>query len=393
MDERQLRQEAITRFNTGESPKEIYQSLGKGKTWFFKWIKRSQNDGENWSQEKSRKPHHIPKKINKAMEQTVIDIRKQLEKEPYAQIGALTINWHLQQQGQNALPISTINNVIKRNNLTSKRKRYQPKGKNYPAPTVTKSNDLHEFDTIGPRYLKTDGRFYSSNIIDAYDRRCSVNPMRRQTRFDIITALIRSWQILGMPVYLQMDNLLPVRGSNRYPHSFGLVIRLCLELGIQPVFIPIKEPWRNGIIERFQNVFDKMFFRVQYFKDFNHVLKQAQGFELFHNQNHCYSTLEGKTPMEKFSGKSSLLAADFRIPEKLNINPGFIHLIRFIRSNRILDVFGEKFAMPMEVEYEYVWATIDTANETLSVNHDSKLIEKFRYPLPRTFIEFSKSDL
>ena len=66
-------------------------------------------------------------------------------------------------------------------------------------------------------------------------------------------------------MYLQMDNLLPLRGSNRYPHSFGLVIRLCLELGIQPIFVPIGEPWRNGIVEHFQNVFDKMFFRAQYF--------------------------------------------------------------------------------------------------------------------------------
>jgi len=27
------------------------------------------------------------------------------------------------------------------------------------------------------RKAKTDGRFYSANIIDAYDRRCSVNPI------------------------------------------------------------------------------------------------------------------------------------------------------------------------------------------------------------------------
>lgn len=393
MNEQQLRQEAITRYKGGKSPKEIYQSLGKGKTWFFKWVKRFKYGGDNWVQERSRKPHHIPGKINNTMEQAVIDVRKQLEKEPYAQIGALNINWHLHQQGFVSLPISTINKIIKRNNLTSKRKRYQPKGKNYPAPMVTKSNDLHQFDIIGPRYLKTDGRFYSANIIDAFDRRCSINPIRRQTRFDIIHALVRSWQTLGIPVYLQMDNLLSARGSNHYPHSFGLVIRLCLHLGIQPVFIPIKEPWRNGIIERFQDIFDKMFFRTQYFKDLSHVIKQAGGFELFHNQNHRYSTCEGKTPAEKFSGQSKLLPIDFKLPEKLNIGPGYIHLIRFIRSNRILDVFGEKFAMPIDVEYEYVWATIDTIGETLTIYHDTKEVEKVRYQLPKTYIEFSKSDL
>lgn len=277
--------------------------------------------------------------------------------------------------------------------MVRKRPKYTPKGVNCPSLEITHSNCLHQFDVIGPRYLKTDGRFYSGNIINAFDRRCNVNPMRRQTRTDIANALIRSWQTLGIPTYLQMDNILSARGSNRYPHSFGLVIRLCLKFGIQPLFIPVKEPWRNGIIEHFQNVFDKMFFRAQYFKSFNHLFQQAKGFEIFHNQNHRYSTLEGKTPMEKFSGNITLLSKDFKLPKKLAITPGHIHLIRFIRSNRILDIFGEKFVMPIEVEYEYVWATIDTAKESLFVYHDSKLIEKFDYPLPKTSIDLSKIEL
>ena len=243
MDEREIREQAIRRYENGESPKEIYQSLGKSKAWFFKWLKRSQLDGEDWVKDLSRRPHRTRRRIDKAMEQAVIETRKHLEKELYAQIGALNISWHLKQQGINPPPIVTINKILKRNNLVrQRRKRYQPKGVSYPALEVIQSNYLHEFDMLGPRYLKNDGRFYSANIIDAYDRRCNVNPIRRQTKIDIINTLIHCWQTLGIPTYLQMDNKLPARGSNRYPRSFGLVIRLCLELGIQPIFIPIKEP-------------------------------------------------------------------------------------------------------------------------------------------------------
>jgi putative transposase len=63
------------------------------------------------------------------------------------------------------------------------------------------------------------------------------------------------------------------------------------------------------------------------------------------------------------------------------------------RSNRVLDIFGEKFPMPVDLEYEYVWVTIDTENETLSIYHDSILIDKLDYPLPKTYIELSKIDL
>ena len=393
MDEIETRKQAISRYEDGEYPKQIYQSLGKSKRWFFKWLKRYKDGKESWWEEFSRRPHSTKQKIDGSMEQAIIDTREELERTLYAQIGALNIKWHLKDKGHSSPSIPTINKVLKRNNLVRKRKRYEPKGADYPALKATCSNFLHQFDVVGPRYLKTDGRFYSANIIDAYDRRCCINPVRRQTKSDILASLIRCFKLLGIPGYLQMDNKLPMRGSNRYPHSFGLVIRLCLYLGIQPIFIPIAEPWRNGIIERFQDVFDKMFFRSQYFKGFYHVVSQAKGFELFHDNNHRYSTLEGRTPAEKMTGDIKYLPKDFKIPSRLGISPGYVHLVRFIRSNRILDVFGEKFAMPVELEYEYVWVTIDTEKETLSIFHDLKLIDKLDYPLPKTYIELSKIDL
>ena len=393
MDESELRKQAISRYENGESPKSIYQSLGRSKKWFFKWLKRYRNGGSNWYKELSRRPHQSKQKIDDSMEQAIIDTRKKLETTLYAQIGALNIKWHLEKQGLTPPPISTINYVLKRNNLVKKRHKYEPRGADYPALKAICSNFMHQFDVVGPRYLKTDGRFYSANAIDAYDRRCCINPVRRQTKSDILASLIRCWYVLGIPEYLQMDNKLPMRGSNRYPHSFGLIIRLCLYLGIQPIFIPIGEPWRNGIIERFQDVFDKMFFRSQYFKSFSHLVSQARGFEAFHDRNHRYSTLEGKTPLEKMSGKIKYLPKDFKLPSKLSIPLGDVHLVRFIRSNRVLDVFGEKFPMPVELEYEYVWVTIDTEQESLSIYHDFRLVKKISYPLPKTYIELSKIDL
>jgi len=136
-----------------------------------------------------------------------------------------------------------------------------------------------------------------------------------------------------------------------------------------------------------------MFFRAQYFKDFDHLYKKAKDFELFHNQNHHYSTLGSMTPNQKCSRGIKLLSSDFRLPKRLSIAPVYIHLIRFIRSNRILDIFGEKYIMPKDVEYEYVWATIDTAQKTLFVYHDSKLVVKYPYPLPKSSIDLSKISL
>ncbi len=390
MNEQRLRECAIQRYEAGEEPKKIYTNLHKSKKWFFKWLKRFKSGDSDWSKDISRRPHYSAKRIDKTMEQTVIEARQQLEATPYAQIGAASIDWLLEKQGSKRPAIATINRVIKRNNLTRKRPpRYNPKGVDYPSIEVTKSNVLHQLDVLGPRYLKSDGRFYSIHIIDAYDRRANINPRRRQTKTDVTCALTRSWQTLGIPTYLQMDNTLATQGSHLHPHSFGLVVRLCLLLGIQPVFIPIREPWRNGIIERFNHDFDRMFFRAQFFRNFTHVCQQAINFEAYRHRNHRYSTLKGHVPEQHVTDNLKLLSKNFEIPKKLSIKSGYVHLVRFIRSNRIIDIFSEKFLMPLSVVYEYVWATIDTKQQKLLLYHDKKLFKELDYKLPSTAFDLS----
>ncbi len=390
MDEKALRELAIRRYENGEKPKAIYDSLNKTKQWFFKWFKRFQSGDPGWSTDRSRRPHRSPNKTDSKMEQTIIEQRQALEETLYAQIGADSIGWQLRQKHDDLPSQATINRIINRNNLTRKRPKYISKNKNYPALDITKTNFLHQVDVVGPRYIKSDGRFYSINIIDAFDRRALVNPKRRQTRIEVTQALLRAWQTLGIPVYLQMDNTMANLGSHLHPHSFGIVIRLCLLLGIQPLFIPIREPWRNGIVERFNNVFDKTFFRAQFFKNFDYLCKQALSFEHFHMHNHRYSTMHGKTPNQQASKNIKRLPATFTLPHELTIADGFVHFIRFIRSNRTLDTNGEHFPMPMSVVYEYVWATIDTEQEKLLVHYDKKLIKEFEYSLPKTSLDLSQ---
>ena len=49
--------------------------------------------------------------------------------------------------------------------------------------------------------------------------------------------------------------------------------------------------------------------------------------------------------------------------------------------------------MPQDVEYEHVWAIIDTAKEKLFVYHDSKLVVEYPYLLPKSSIDLSRFDL
>ena len=190
---------------------------------------------------------------------------------------------------------------------------------------------------------------------------------------------------MGMPDFLQLDNALMFRGSNRYPRSFGLVIRLCLHYGVTPVFIPIGEPWRNGVIESFNNTYDKMFYRRQWFPSYSALKRQSKNFQRFHNKSHRYSCLKGKTALETISGIDDtpvMLPPATKLPKLEHIPDGQIVIIRFIRSDRLLDIFTEKFEVPKELVYSYVKAVIDTSQHVLNIYLGEDLITSFEYSIP-----------
>ena len=189
---------------------------------------------------------------------------------------------------------------------------------------------------------------------------------------------------MGLPDFLKLDNELSFRGSNRYPRSPGLVIRLCLHFGVTPVFIPISEPWRNGEIEKFNDTYNKKFFRRQWFPSYSALKRQSKNFQRFHNKHHRYSCLKGKTPIEVIeeSGHNPIKpGANTKLPQIDKMPDGNIILIRFIRSNRLLDVFGERFKVSKDLVYSYVKAVIITEIRSLHVYLGDELVQQFDYQL------------
>jgi hypothetical protein len=187
-----------------------------------------------------------------------------------------------------------------------------------------------------------------------------------------------------MPDALQMDNELAFRGSNRYPRSFGVVVRFALALGIAPVFIPTGEPWRNGIIERFNRTWDERFFRSQTFRDFNHLRKAAKEFVGYHNSHHRYSVLGHQTPDQR---KAELLPParydrHINLDKRIPLEEGSIYFVRFIRSDCMLHLPNESFKVPESLKYCYVVAEISVENHCIFVQHGDQVVQTIEYIMP-----------
>jgi hypothetical protein len=60
---------------------------------------------------------------------------------------------------------------------------------------------------------------------------------------------------------------------------------------------------------------------------------------------------------------------------------GRYHLVRFIRSDCRLNIFGEVFSTPSETQHEYVVAIIDVKEQKLKLFLDTIQIEEYDYQL------------
>ncbi len=63
--------------------------------------------------------------------------------------------------------------------------------------------------------------------------------------------LVRHWRQFGLPGYAQFDNDTVFQGPHQWPDTFGRVTRLCLGLGVVPVFSPPRETGFQAAVENY----------------------------------------------------------------------------------------------------------------------------------------------
>lgn len=126
--EEEIRKKAIEKYIKGQPPKTIYTEFKRSKKWFFKWLRRYQTGHKHWYKDQPRAPKKRPTKLSEVERQRIIETRKRLEDQKFAQIGVSAIKWELSKSGNIFPSDSTINRVLKGEGLIKKNSLY-PKGR------------------------------------------------------------------------------------------------------------------------------------------------------------------------------------------------------------------------------------------------------------------------
>jgi len=218
------------------------------RTTGHKLVKRFIMEGGNCLVVDSKKPHSNPQKTCQKIEKLIIRIRKK-----YPDWGARKLKVLLEEKyPKKKFPSeTTINAILKRNNLIKPKQRRNPKeGKSHPKFDPSHPNEIWSADYKGKFKIGNKRYCWPLTICDSNSRMilgifCHYKPDFKSVK----QAYIKVFKKYGLPKFIHTDNGTPF-GSMRSPRRFSKLCYWLIDLGITPVFSDPASPQQNGRHER-----------------------------------------------------------------------------------------------------------------------------------------------
>jgi putative transposase len=385
------RQQAIRMRLAGDTLSMISQTLRRSDAWVRKWWQRYLTAGGEGLYDLTRAHGDLVNRTPAHMERAILAIRRRLvaratPQTRYALIGAATIHEELKVLGFARVPtVRTIERILHRANLTSppiRLARRVPRG-TYPGPQAHDSNQVHQVDMVGPRYLTEDKtKYYFLICKDAFDQSVYAEFQAGNSMDQVLPFLIHAWQHLGLPQWVQFDNGRSFYGSGRWSGSINRVIRLVLRLGVQPIFIPEARPERNGSVENFNGWFQPLLLRHP-FPNPAAVRRELRRLLVATNEQHVHQHLSFKTAAQFRRGKRlRKLPANFKIDfDKIPVATGKITLIRWVPVHGYIDILGESVKVGRRRRFQYVKVVIETHTQILKIYRNGQLVKQCTFRL------------
>ena len=209
--------------------------------------------GVDWA-DRSTAPHRT-RRVAPVTEEAVLAVRAELATGILGDCGALAIRDELRGRGLADVPSPrTIGRILERRGVLDGRRRVRrpppPRGWYIPALTA-REVDLDSFDIVTGLRLQGGAHLEALTGISLHGGLPAAWTGASMTSGPTRAALVEHWTAVGLPGFAQFDNDTRFLGTHGQPDVLGSVPRLCLALGVTPVFAPIREMGFQAAIEAF----------------------------------------------------------------------------------------------------------------------------------------------
>ena len=239
-----LRREFVRLARTGSlNMSTLCQRYGVSRKTGYKWLLRYAREGDPGLLDRSRRPHHQPRRSPVSLEQVILGLRQR-----FPAWGGRKLARVMRNEGHSQIPSpSTITEILRRHGALHSAD--QPPPQNYIRFEHPHPNDLWQMDFKGDFPLQR-GRCHPLTVLDDHSRFALCLAACRHERFKIVkTHLTQAFERYGIPLRMTMDNGPPwgCAGYNRLTQLSAWLI----EQGIGVSHSRSYHPQTQGKDERF----------------------------------------------------------------------------------------------------------------------------------------------
>jgi len=283
----------------GRSVSELAAKHGIHRSWLYKLLTRYKQGGEEALRPRSRRPRSCPHKTKGEIEQAVVALRAQLDREGHDS-GAHTIARHLERRFDQVPSVATIWRILRRNGLVRDQPQKRPKS-SLVRFEADLPNEMWQADAT--HWRLADGQDVEIlNLIDDHSRLfLASDAYAAVTAHDVVASFRKACDYHGFPASLLSDNAAVFTGYYRK----GKVL---LEEELERLGIVFKNsrpyhPQTCGKVERLHQTLKRFLQKQPPAKTLEELQTQLDRFRDYYNNIRPHRSLGGRTPLQAYEAR------------------------------------------------------------------------------------------
>jgi transposase InsO family protein len=279
------------------SKSEVAREYGVSRRWVITLVQRYLAEGEAGLQTRSRRPLTSPGRTARHLENEIVALRKELDREGH-EAGAATIAFHLEQRHGTSPAVSTIWRILSARGFVTPQPHKRPKS-SYIRFQAEQPNERWQLDiTHWPLADGTDTEIL--NILDDHSRLCLASHARTVFKArDVEAAFTKAAAAYGNPASLLSDNGAVFTGRYRRQGRVALEVTLHTR-GIAFCHSRPYHPQTCGKVERFHQTVKKWLTHQPPAQTIGELQAQLDRFRAYYNTVRPHRAQHRRTPHQAY---------------------------------------------------------------------------------------------
>lgn len=326
---------------------------------------------------------HATQRTGRAIEDLVLTIRRGLKEiSVLGEYGAPAIHRDLLGRSiPNPPSIRTVGRILERRGALDSRRRlrHRPPPSGWYLPDVAEERgELDSFDVIEDLVIEGGTHVDVLTGISLHGGLVASWQDNSIPATKVVDALTEHWSVFGLPTYVQFDNDTRFQGAHHFPDTIGRVTRLCLSLGVIPVFTPPQETGFQAAIESFNARWQAKVWERFHYESLAALQVQSASYIAAY-RSHLRSRMERAPARQPFPGSWRL---------DLQAHPrGRIIFLRRTSEQGKVRLLGHSFLVDENWPHRLVRGEVDLGAEVISF-YALRRKDPLNQPLLRT-VEYS----